>query len=45
LPVKQISILLGHANNTSQRLSTENTQEYLNVELGLEVTVNDFVPF
>jgi len=38
MPISQISKLLGHA-------SIETTQEYLNIELDLEMTVSDFVPF
>ena len=38
VPISQISKLLGHA-------SIETTQEYLNIELDLETTVSDFVPF
>jgi integrase len=38
VPIEQISILLGHA-------SIKTTQEYLNIELDLEMTVSDFVPF
>jgi len=38
IPISQISKLLGHA-------SIETTQEYLNIELDLETTVSDFVPF
>ena len=38
VPIEQISILLGHAN-------IKTTQEYLNIELDLEVTISDFVPF
>jgi len=36
--ISQISKLLGHA-------SIETTQEYLNIELDLEMTISDFVPF
>lgn len=38
VPVTQISILLGHA-------SIETTRRYLNLELNLETTVSDFVPY
>jgi len=38
IPISQISKLLGHA-------SIETTQEYLNIELDLETTISDFVPF
>ncbi|MEA3345174.1 MAG: tyrosine-type recombinase/integrase [Chloroflexota bacterium] len=38
IPITQISILLGHA-------SVETTQRYLNLELDLETTVSDFIPF
>ena len=38
VPISQISKLLGHA-------SIETTQEYLNIELDLEMTISDFVPF
>jgi len=38
VPIEQISILLGHAN-------IKTTQEHLNIELDLEVTISDFVPF
>ena len=38
VPITQISILLGHANVAT-------TQRYLNLELDLETTVSDFVPF
>ena len=38
VPILQISKLLGHA-------SIEPTQEYLNIELDLETTISDFVPF
>jgi len=38
VPISQISKLLGHA-------SIETTQEYLNIELDLETTISDFVPF
>lgn len=38
IPVTQISKLLGHA-------SIATTQRYLNLELDLETTVSDFVPF
>ncbi len=38
VPISQISKLLGHA-------SIETTQEYLNIELDLDNTVSDFVPF
>jgi len=38
VPIEQIIILLGHAN-------IKTTQEYLNIELDLEVTVSNFVPF
>ena len=50
--MQRISILLGHANITSQGLSTENYPEiphssavHRNIELDLEVTISDFVPF
>ena len=36
--IEQISKLLGHA-------SIETTQDYLNIELDLETTISDFVPF
>ncbi len=36
--IEQISKLLGHA-------SIETTQEYLNIELDLETTISDFVPY
>jgi integrase len=38
VPITQISKLLGHANVAT-------TQRYLNLELDLEVTVGDFIPF
>ncbi len=38
VPIAQISKLLGHA-------SIKTTQEYLNIELDLEMTISDFVPF
>ena len=38
VPISQISKLLGHA-------SIETTQEYLNIELDLDMTISDFVPF
>lgn len=38
IPITQISRLLGHASITT-------TQKYLNLELDLETTVSDFVPF
>jgi integrase len=38
IPITQISTLLGHA-------SVETTQRYLNLELDLETTVSDFIPF
>ncbi len=38
VPISQISKLLGHA-------SIETTQDYLNIELDLEITISDFVPF
>jgi integrase len=38
VPITQISVLLGHAN-------VETTQRYLNLELNLESTVSDFIPF
>jgi len=38
VPITQISTLLGHA-------SIETTQRYLNLELDLDCTVSDFVPF
>lgn len=38
VPIAQISILLGHA-------SIRTTQLYLNLDLNLETTVSDFVPF
>jgi integrase/recombinase XerD len=38
VPITQLSVLLGHA-------SVETTRRYLNLELDLEVTVSDFVPF
>jgi integrase len=36
--VAQISVLLGHA-------SIETTMRYLNLDLDLETTVSDFIPF
>lgn len=36
--ISQISKLLGHS-------SIETTQDYLNIELDLEMTISDFVPF
>jgi integrase len=36
--IEQISRLLGHA-------SIETTQDYLNIELDLDMTISDFVPF
>ncbi len=36
--IEQISKLLGHAN-------IKTTQEYLNIELDMETTISDFVPF
>jgi len=38
VPISQISILLGHS-------SIETTQDYLNIELDLDTTISDFVPF
>jgi integrase len=38
VPITQLSKLLGHANVAT-------TQRYLNLDLDLEVTVSDFVPF
>lgn len=38
IPITQISVLLGHS-------SVATTQRYLNLELDLEVTASDFVPF
>jgi integrase len=38
VPITQISILLGHS-------SVAVTQRYLNVDLDLECTASDFVPF
>ena len=38
VPISQISKLLGHS-------SIETTQEYLNIELDLDTTISDFVPF
>ncbi len=38
VPISQISKLLGHS-------SIETTQKYLNIELDLEMTISDFVPF
>ncbi|MEA3222537.1 MAG: site-specific integrase [Thermodesulfobacteriota bacterium] len=38
IPIAQISILLGHAN-------IKTTQRYLNLELDLESTISDFIPF
>jgi integrase len=38
VPVTQISVLLGHE-------SIETTQRYLNLDLDLETTVSDFIPF
>ena len=36
--IEQISVLLGHA-------TIKTTQDYLNIELDLETTISDFVPF
>ena len=36
--IEQVSKLLGHT-------SFETTQDYLNIELDLEMTISDFVPF
>jgi len=38
IPITQLAILLGHA-------SVETTQRYLNLDLDLDVTTSDFVPF
>jgi integrase/recombinase XerC len=38
IPIEQISTLLGHAK-------LETTMRYLNVQLDLETTISDFVPF
>ena len=38
VPLTQISRLLGHASLTT-------TQRYLNLDLDLDVTVSDFIPF
>jgi integrase len=38
VPITQISKLLGHA-------SVSTTQRYLNLDLDLETTVSDFIPF
>jgi len=38
MTISQISKLLGHS-------IIETTQDYLNIELDLETTVSDFVPF
>lgn len=38
VPITQISTLLGHA-------SVETTQKYLNLDLDLDTTVSDFIPF
>lgn len=38
VPITQISTLLGHANVAT-------TQRYLNLDLDLETTVSDFIPF
>jgi integrase len=38
VPITQISRLLGHA-------SVDTTQRYLNLDLNLETTISDFVPF
>jgi integrase/recombinase XerC len=38
VPITQISKLLGHA-------SVATTQRYLNLELDLETTISDFIPF
>lgn len=38
VPITQISLLLGHASVTT-------TQRYLNLDLDLETTVSDFIPF
>lgn len=38
IPITQISKLLGHA-------SVATTQRYLNLELNLETTISDFIPF
>jgi integrase len=38
IPITQISKLLGHS-------SVATTQRYLNLELNLEVTVGDFIPY
>jgi len=38
IPITQIGKLLGHA-------SIATTQRYLNLELDLETTISDFIPF
>jgi integrase/recombinase XerD len=38
VPITQLSVLLGHA-------SVETTKRYLNLDLDLDVTASDFVPF
>jgi len=38
IPIEQISKLLGHAN-------IKTTQQYLNIDLDLDATISDFVPF
>lgn len=38
ISIEQISVLLGHT-------SIKTTQDYLNIELDLEMTISDFVPF
>lgn len=38
VPITQISTLLGHA-------SIETTMRYLNLDLDLETTVSDFIPY
>ena len=38
IPLEQISRLLGHA-------SIKTTQRYLKIDLDLEMTISDFVPF
>jgi len=38
VPITQLSVVLGHS-------SVKTTQRYLNLDLDLEVTASDFVPF